>query len=135
MRHRTRGVVVGLVLVGILALASTGIGIALLQRSAESGRPTPQGTPVYGATHVFMRNNTYQPDNIQVVVGKVVTWTNEDTAIHSLVLPHTMTAVNIVRTSGPLGQGQSFSYEFASRGTFEYSCEEHPVMIGIVTVE
>ncbi len=134
MRHRTIGLVVGLVLVGILALASTGVGIALMQRASEGGRPLPQATPVFGVTHVFIRNSAYQPDNIQVVVGTAVTWTNEDTAIHSVVLPHAMTAANIIRKSGPLGQGQSFSYEFASRGTFEYYCEEHPAMIGIVTV-
>jgi len=81
-----------------------------------------------------MRNSAYQPDNIQVVVGTAVTWTNEDAAVHSVVLPHAMTAANIVRESGPLGQSQSFSYEFASRGMFEYYCEEHPAMIGIVTV-
>ena len=134
MRHRMRGVVVGLVLVGILALASTGAGIALMQRASEGGRPLPQAVAAFGVTHVFMRNGAYQPDNIQVVVGTAVTWTNEDAVVHSVVLPHAMTAANIVRESGPLDHGQSFSYEFASRGTFEYYCEEHPAMIGIVTV-
>lgn len=134
MRHRMRGVVGGLVLVGILALASTGAGIALMQRASEGGRPLPQAAAVFGVTHVFMRNSAYQPANIQVVVGTAVTWTNEDAVVHSVVLPYAMTAANIVRESGPLDQGQSFNYEFASRGTFEFYCEEHPAMIGIVTV-
>ncbi len=138
MRNRTQWVLIGVILGCILLLVSTGAGIAwvLLSRSGVSNQPGPAipETPVQGVTHVFIRGYTYQPANIQVVWGTTVTWTNEDSAIHSVVLPHVVTAETDIRESGPLQQGQSFSYTFLARGTFQYYCIEHPYMIGIVTV-
>ncbi len=134
MRRRTNVFIIGLLLVGILALASIGIGILLVQHASLPGSSGLQATPAFGVTHVLIRNNTYQPGSIEVVVGTVVTWTNEDTVVHSVVFPHVETSQNVVRESGPLSRGESFTYEFASRGTFEYYCQEHPAMLGIVTV-
>ncbi|SRR6266851_793047 len=136
MRHRTLGLTVGLFLVGILALASTGVGIALMQRASEPGSVALQVSPVSGVTHVFMRNNAYQPTTIQVVVGTAVAWTNEDSVVHGVVLPHVVTAQSDANLgeSGSLSQGQSFSYTFTSVGTFEYHCDQHPYMMGMVIV-
>jgi plastocyanin len=69
-----------------------------------------------------------------VVLGTVVSWTNQDNSIHSVMLPHTITSVNVTHTSGPLSKGQFFSYAFISRGTFRYYCLEHPNMFGVVIV-
>ncbi len=134
MRRRTNVFIIGLLLLGMLALASIGIGIILVQHVSIPGSSGLQATPAFGVTHVLIRNNTYQPDSIEVVVGTVVTWTNVDTVVHSVVFPHVETSQNVVRESDPLSRGESFTYEFASRGTFEYYCQEHPAMLGIVTV-
>jgi len=134
MCRRSNVFIIGMLLVGILALAGIGIGIILVQRAPIPGSSGLQATPAFGVTHVLIRNNTYRPDSIEVVVGTVVTWTNEDTVVHSVVFPHVETTQNVVRESGPLSRGDSFAYEFASRGTFEYYCQEHLAMLGIVTV-
>ena len=122
----------------MLALAVTSLGIAAVAQDAGIGRNQQamalQATRVSGVTHIFIRNSTYQPANIEVVWGTTVSWTNQDSAIHSVVLPHIITGERDIRESGPLSQGQTFNYTFIVRGTFQYSCVEHPWMIGKVIV-
>ncbi len=137
MRDRTKRILLAVIALSILALIGTGVGMAaILRASAVGGNPSPiaQATPAIGVTHVFIHNYAYQPANIQVVWGTTVSWTNQDSAIHSVVLPHIITSETDIRESGPLGQGQSFNYTFLARGTFQYYCIEHPDMIGIVIV-
>ncbi len=137
MRDRATRILLAVIAVSILALIGTGVGMAsILRASGAGGNPLPivQATPAIGVTHVFIRNYAYQPANIQVVWGTTVTWTNQDSAIHSVVLPHIITSETDIRESGPLGQGQSFRYTFQARGTFQYYFIEHPYMVGIVIV-
>ncbi len=137
MSKRTEWILISVILVSILGLFGTGLGVALIAGASTPGgnqTPTVLATPVTGVTHVFIRNYAYQPANIEVIWGTTVSWTNEDTAIHSVVLPHIITSETDIRESGPISQGQSFNYTFLARGTFQYSCAEHPYMVGIVTV-
>ena len=105
MRTRTIWLIAGLFVLAILAIASTSVGIALLRHPAVAIAPIQQAIPVYGVTHVFMRNNVYQPSNIEVVVGTAVSWTNQDNVVHSVVLPHANTSNNDIRESGHLFRG------------------------------
>ena len=138
MRYKSQRILVVVIVLSILALMVTGLGIALAAGSVATGgnqqNTSSQGPPVVGATHVFVRNDAYQPDTIQGVWGTTIVWTNADNAIHSVVLPHIIDAKTDIRESGPLSQGQSFSYTFLARGTFQYYCAEHPGMVGIVIV-
>ena len=93
----------------------------------QSGSTT-QGTPAVGVTQVQIVNFAYTPANIQVKSGTTVTWTNQDTA------PHTVTFKNGMKDSGVLQQGQSFSYTFTTPGTYQYYCTVHPYMVATVTV-
>ena len=137
MRDRTTRIFLTVIVVSVLALIGIGIGmVSILRASAVGGNPVPiaQTTPAIGVTHVFIHNNAYQPANIQVVWGTTVSWTNQDTAIHSVVLPHISDSETDIMESGPLDKGQTFNYTFLARGTFQYYCIEHQDMIGIVTV-
>ena len=139
MRDKTARILMIVIVASVLALIGTGVGIAAVLRASGTGGtqlspPNVQATPALGVTRVFIRNNAYQPANIQVVWGTAVGWTNQDTAIHSVVLPHIIDSETDIRESGPLRQGQSFSYTFLARGTFQYYCAEHPTMVGVVIV-
>ncbi len=137
MRDRATRILIVVIAVSILALIGTGVGMASILRAyGVGGNPLPiaQATPAIGVTRVFIRNYTYQPAVIEVVWGTTVSWTNQDRAIHSVVLPHIIDSETDIRESGPLGQGQTFRYTFMARGTFQYYCTEHPTMIGVVTV-
>ena len=88
-------------------------------------------------THVFIRSQSsdvYDPATIQVVRGTVVTWTNQDTVAHSVVLSYAVTATSEQWTSGVLATGQSASYTFTSPGRYVYNCSLHVGMIGVVLV-
>ena len=95
--------------------------------SAQTQNPAT-AVPVTGNT-VSIQNFAFQPANLQVKVGTTVTWTNTDTA------PHTITFRDGSLTSSALLQkGQSYSYTFTQVGTFSYYCDVHEAMTGQVTV-
>ncbi len=93
-----------------------------------SSGSTVQGTPAVGVTQVQIANFAFTPANIQVRAGTTVTWTNQDTA------SHTVTFKNGMKDSGLLRQGQRFSYTFGTPGTYDYCCAVHPSMTATVTV-
>jgi plastocyanin len=139
MRDKAARILLIVIVASVLALIGTGVGMAAVLRASGAGgtQPSPpnaQATPALGVTHVSIRNYAYQPSIIEGVWGTAVTWTNQDTAVHSVVLPHIIDSETDIRESGPLRQGQSFSYTFLARGTFQYYCAEHPNMIGTVIV-
>lgn len=77
---------------------------------------------------VDIKGFAFIPDNISVIKGTNVTWTNRDSA------PHTVTGIGNVLSSDILNEGQTYSYTFNESGTFEYQCHIHPNMRGKVTV-
>ncbi len=92
---------------------------------------TPQGTSVPGCEET---NECFMPYMVTVEVGGEVTWSNDDSAAH------TVTAGGAA--DGPSGEfdsslfmaGTTFSHTFESAGEFPYFCMVHPWMEGIVTV-
>jgi plastocyanin len=90
---------------------------------------TPPSDEVSSGDRVVIEDFAYGPQKLTVKKGTTVTWTNNDTA------DHTVTAGD---GSGPMselfGKGQSYSYTFSTVGTFNYFCEPHPYMKGTVVV-
>jgi plastocyanin len=138
MRNRAVWFVVVAVLVSILVLAGTGVVIAAKEgafgASGTLERSVSQETVVFGVTHVFIRNEAFSPSHIEVVLGTAVAWTNQDNVPHTLVLSPVVISAHDIWQSRLLYTGESFSYAFTSRGTFQYHCTEHPEMIGTVIV-
>lgn len=138
MRNRIVWVIVGGVLLCVLALAGSGLIFAATHggfATSTAQAVASQNKPVFGVTHVSMRGDTFTPAHIQVTLGTTVTWTNQDNIPHTVVFsPVVLTNANNWE-SGLLYPGQSYSYTFASRGTFQYNCQEHPFeMTGTVIV-
>ena len=77
---------------------------------------------------VAIQNFAYSPATVTVSLGSIVTWTNNDTA------PHTVTF-----DSGPdcgnLANGATTSAAFAQAGTYAYHCTIHSQMRATVVVE
>jgi amicyanin len=119
-------------MMGATPMGGSGMG-GMMGSNGHSGmmggaQQTPASTPVTNVTQVTIANFAYAPSNIQVSAGTTVTWTNQDSA------PHTVTFKNGMKDSGWLRQGQSFSYTFTTPGTFDYYCTVHPTMVAHVTV-
>jgi len=82
------------------------------------------------AVEVNIEDFAYNPDPVTIKVGQSVTWTNQDSA------PHTATAQDRdVLQSGTLNQGESYTQTFDTPGTYEYFCEFHPNMKGVMIAE
>jgi plastocyanin len=137
MRSRTLWFLVGALLVSILALGGIGVVIARMHTASGTANTVSaaQQPAALGITHVLIRNEAFQPAHLQVPVGTVVTWTNQDTVFHTVTIAHSVTSTQDIWASGQLSSGESFSYTFMSRGTFTYNCSDHPfIMTGVVTV-
>ena len=79
---------------------------------------------------VMIQNYAYSPASLTINVGDTVTWTNMDTAPHTV----TVTSGPVKFNSGNLAKGQSFTYTFTEAGTYQYYCAVHPDMVASVTV-
>jgi plastocyanin len=137
MSNRTVWFFVGGVLVGVLVLAGIGAAVAAMS-GAFGARGTvgsvSQETTTFGVTHIFIRQEAYSPPRIQVLLSTTVTWTNKDNVPHNVTITPVVISAADAWESGQLYPGQSFTYTFTSRGTFRYYCQDHPGMVGIVTV-
>ena len=90
---------------------------------------TPRTPAVSGAT-VEIKNFSFSPSTLTVKVGTKVTWTNSDSAPHTIVSD----SGNIFN-SPTLSSGQSFSFTFTNPGIVDYHCSIHTTMKGKIIVE
>ena len=100
-----------------------------------SSAPVPAAPAASAAPQasVGITGSAFNPKNLSVVSGTVVTWTNAEN------MPHTVTADNNSFGSGTLALGQSYSTTFTTPGTYPYYCKFHGNvggvgMSGVVTV-
>lgn len=113
----------------------TEVTIYLIQAAESAAESTPaSGHSAHGdaaaAVEVDIVDFAYNPDPITISVGQTVTWTNQDSA------PHTVTAQDrALLQSGTLNQGETFTQTFDKPGTYEYFCEFHPNMKGVLIVQ
>jgi plastocyanin len=82
-----------------------------------------------GGNAVTIQNFAFNPSTIEVAVGTTVTWTNQDTA------GHTVTADDGSFDSKTLATGATFQQTFSTAGTFTYHCTIHSSMKATVTVK
>lgn len=93
---------------------------------APAAATTPAAAPAEGAQAVAIRDFKYDPTPLTVSVGTKVTWTNDDSA------PHTVTGPGL--ELGDLLEGDTKSFTFTKPGTYAYVCDFHRFMKGSVVV-
>lgn len=119
-------VIAGLVVVGCGGSTTTTTA-APVGTTAGGGAVTTAGSGTTNA--VSIANFAFSPSSLTVKVGDTVTWTNNDSATHTVV------AVDGSFKSGDLGQGASYQFSFKTAGTYAYKCGIHPSMTGTVVVQ
>jgi plastocyanin len=82
------------------------------------------------ATAVSIDNFTFGPQTMTVKAGTIVTWTNKDDIPHGIA-----SANNAFAKSKALDTDDSYSFTFATPGTYQYFCYIHPHMVGTIVVE
>ncbi len=97
---------------------------------ALAAAPLALALPARAATEhaVAIKGFAFDPKALTVAVGDKVTFTNMDSAAHSV------TADNGAFDSGKLTKGKSFTIAFAAKGSFPYHCKFHGSMKALVTV-
>ena len=91
----------------------------------------PAGTSVPGCEDT---NECFVPAQISIGVGETVTWSNDDTAAHTVTGGNAADGPSGVFDSSLFMAGTEFSHTFDEAGTFEYFCMVHPWMVGSVIV-
>src|SRR5919107_1520032 len=89
---------------------------------AESTTPAPNDT-----TTVEIRNNAFDPAQLNVAPGTTVTFVNNDN------VPHTATSDNKLFDL-EIPPGSSYPVVLEGEGTVTYHCELHPEMKGTIVV-
>jgi plastocyanin len=96
--------------------------------SSDSGAST--SSPA-ATNSVEIKDFAFSPANITVKVGDTVTWTNKDSAAHTVTAD---SGSSDGPNSGNLAQGDTYSFKFTKAATYIYHCAIHPSMQGSVTV-
>lgn len=121
-----------IMLVALAAVAATAYAAPAAYAQATAEVSNPLGSSVPGCEE---NNECFIPANAMIDAGGTVTWSNDDTATHT------------VTSGSPKGDGQGdifnsqllmpnteFSHTFEEAGEYPYFCLVHPWMAGMVTV-
>ena len=115
--------------VAVLVLAACGSSAS----SGSSSTPSAASEAGGSAAAVTIQNFAFTPQTLTVKAGTTVTWTNNDSA------PHTVTSADGISTSasttslfnGSVNPGATFSYTFTKAGTYYYLCTIHKSQAGM----
>jgi plastocyanin len=105
---------------GVLAVLLAAIVFVSCHKSNSSNAVT--------AASVSIKNMAFNPGSVSVTTGATITWSNNDTTIH------TVTADDGSFNSGNIAIGATYTKVFSTAGTFSYHCTIHPEMTGKVVV-
>ena len=85
--------------------------------------------PKQGKSHsVTIKGMTFEPAQLEIAVGDVVVWKNNDERDYNVV------AKDGSFKSENLGKGASFQHTFKKPGNFAYVCSYYPRMKAVVVV-
>jgi len=118
----------GFVIIAIIFLFMTSGRTASDNVSAKSS-PTVEESRRNTTNTVTMKNFEFDKKILNIKVGDIVTWVNED------AVSHTATADDGSFNTQLLAQGEKASITFTKKGTYTYHCTVHPSMRGTIVVE
>ena len=111
------------------AIIAAGLGAATATMLAAVVLPGWADNAAQGGA-VSIDNFTFGPQTLTVKPGTTVTWTNKDDIPHGIA-----SANNGFARSKALDTDDSYSFTFATSGTYAYFCYVHPFMKGTIVVE
>ena len=127
--HKTK---IALIIAAAASLSFGGLIAANLSVLAQPSLVKDVSIPTNAAT---MGDKAYSPNPIDVKVGEGVTWTNDDSQIHTATSGAAGAAdAGSVFDSGILSPGATFDFVFPTADTYDYHCTMHPQMVGTVNV-
>jgi plastocyanin len=125
---KSRLVVVSALLFTILSISNSCTKSSAYNMPPASNTGS-KGSSGPGANEVWIQGMAFDPASITVTTGTSITWTNKDG------IGHTVTSDAGLFDSGTINTNGTFSYMFATAGTFTYHCKIHSTMTGSVIVK
>ena len=103
----------------------------ILGACGEDGGDTGSAEPSGEATggEVVIDRFAFAPEEIEVAAGTTVTWTNQDSAAHTIE-----DETGLFPESDNLAEGDEFSFRYDESGQYPYICGIHTYMTGTVRV-
>ena len=92
----------------------------------------PQGTSVPGCEKT---GECFIPSKLKIPVNSTVTWSNDDTAAHTITDGTSKDGPGKKFNSNLFMSGKIFSHTFTEIGIFPYFCTVHPWQTGMIIVE
>ncbi|MGI8791749.1 MAG: cupredoxin domain-containing protein [Acidimicrobiales bacterium] len=95
--------------------------------SPSATSDTSKSTSASSGVEVQIKDFAFAPERVEVPVGERVRWTNDDEAVHSVVIDG--------EESKRLARGGVFKHTFDEPGTVSYQCGIHNYMTGEIVVQ
>ena len=122
-------------------------GMSTMNMTTENQTATNTGTQSSSnSTVIMIANYAYNPAQLTITAGTMVTWINQDTVGHTVTegnpdSPKSSSTRIFDSSHGTDGAevitiqpGKSYSFTFTTPGEYEYYCIPHPFMKGHITV-
>ena len=79
------------------------------------------GSAQAATIYVELKNTMFNPQNVNIVAGDTVIWTNNDTFAHDVTFEGGFGS----GAMGSMAAGATYSHTFDTNGTFRYRCQMH----------
>jgi plastocyanin len=103
-------------------------------QEATTAAGAQSGTPSQPEVQVQIVNGAFDPQDVTVTAGTKVTWTNNDSAGHTITSGTSGNPSGLF-DSGNVAPGQTFSFVFDTPGTYNYYSSYDQGMAGTVIVQ
>lgn len=126
-----KGLLIGIIVVVLLiAVAGFYFMNTPTTLTKTSSSTSSQGTVAGQGSMVSIKSYNFNPTTVNIRVGETITWTNEDSAPHTIVSDSGKEI-----SSSSLSNGQTYSHTFSTAGTYDYHCSIHPSMKATIIVK
>ncbi len=112
------------------AVEAAAVEAAALPMELLISLPTGSGVPGCDET-----NECFLPYDVSIGVGATITWSNDDTAAHTVTSGIVAEGPDGLFDSSIFMSGTTFEFTFNDAGTYDYFCMVHPWMTGIINVD
>lgn len=126
--HRFARMAVGALAVVALSACSSGGGAAATGGGGGGAAPCSVATTA-GAVAAGIKNFAFDPSTVTAKVGDTITWTNNDTAGHTVTVDSQSSC-----DTGTIASGATGSLTFTAAGTYAFHCKIHSSMHGTITI-
>ena len=94
-----------------------------------------------GRANVIIADHSFNPENITIRVGTIVTWVNNDSSEHQIISDNGYAGKSggfsrqlFDLISSRMYKGSTYSYRFQREGNYTYHCNIYPALKGGVLV-